>query len=170
MEHRKDELRQRVQKFLEVNKNLNPYGIRADVTNGIVTLTGVVDTLAEKEKLVAAVAGLPGVRTIRNNIAIGTDGALTDAEVLEEVMEELAAEPAVDLKRIGARVVGGRVFLCGRAESQAEEKAARQAAARARGVREVYSQVEIGRPDFPITLEQIFHSQVRNDHETSYTR
>ncbi|HAG06848.1 MAG TPA: transporter [Peptococcaceae bacterium] len=167
MQEQNDEVRRRVREFLEANQNLNPYGIRAEVADGIVVLTGIVDTLADKEKLATAVAGLPGVREIRNNISISTDGAVTDAEVLEEVMEELAAEPGIDLKRIGARVIGGRVFLCGRAESEAEEKAARKAAARARGVREVHSRVEIGPPDSPFTLEEIFHSQVRNDHETS---
>lgn len=166
VQQRNDELRRCVREFLASNKDLNPYGIRADVNDGIVTLTGIVDTLADKEKLTAAVAALPGVRGVRSSIAISTDGAVTDAEVLEEVVEELATEPGVDLKRIGARVVDGRVILCGRAASREDEEAARQAAAKARGVREVSSRVEIGRAGYPRTLEEIFHSQVRNDRET----
>lgn len=166
MEQKSDTLRRYVQEFLDTCENLNPYGIRADVSDGIVTLTGVVDTLADKEKVTAAVGALPGVREVKNDISISTDGALTDAEILKEVLQELATEPAVDLKHIGARVVGGRVFLRGRATSREEAQAAIRAAARARGVREVLNQVEINRPGFPHTLEEIFHSQVRNDRET----
>jgi hypothetical protein len=47
--------------------------------------------------------------------------------------------------------------------------AARRAAARARGVRNVVSRLaqegRAGEPAKPATLEEIFHSQVRNDRE-----
>jgi hyperosmotically inducible protein len=52
----------------------------------------------------------------------------------------------------------------GNTEDPAEIEAAKQAAAKARGVREVVSQVKLKGPD-DMSLEEIFHSQVRNDEE-----
>jgi len=52
----------------------------------------------------------------------------------------------------------------GNAKDPAEAEAAAKAAARARGVRNVVSKLEMTGED-ELTLEEIFHSQVQNDNE-----
>lgn len=159
-----DTIRRRVQAVLDSNIKSRAYGLKADVIDGEVQLTGIVDTLSEKESLNKIISGIDGVRGVENGVAISTDGAIDDEDVTFEVMEELNADPDVNLKHVGARTVKGTVFLKGRADSETEIKAAVNAAAKARGVRNVVSQLDV-ETGGELTLEEIFHSQVNNEKE-----
>lgn len=158
-------LARRVQEILDRDEDLRGYGLKADAAGGRVTLSGIADTLADKERAAGLAAAVPGVIAVENKITISTDGAIDDAGVAREAREELAAEPAVDLKRIGMEARGGTVFLVGEASNPEEIEAARRAAARARGVHSVVSNVALAGKTEEMTLEEIFHSQVRNDGE-----
>lgn len=158
------ELRQRVRSLLAKDKDLRGYGINADVVEGEVQLQGIVDSLKEKERAGEIVRQFPGVKGVANAISISTDGAIRDKDVMMEVMEELARDPEVDLRNIGvANANRGTVVLKGQTDNQEEIAAAHKAASKARGVTRVVSQVKS--PVEKLTLEEIFHSQVRNDQE-----
>ncbi|RPF42460.1 hyperosmotically inducible protein [Thermodesulfitimonas autotrophica] len=157
------ELKAAVEALLARDKNLRGYGIRVNVDRNTVYLTGVVDTLSEKEYLAALVSALPGVDRVVPDIAISTDGAINDGAVLAEVAEELQVA-GVDPKHIGARVKDGVVTLIGRTDDPAELAAAREAAAKARGVKGVTAAVRLQRGNRE-TLAAIFHRQVKNDRE-----
>lgn len=159
-----DILRQKVQEILDTNAKIKAYGLKADVVNGEIIINGIVDTLSEKENLRKLISGVEGVRSIENGIAISTDGAINDHEVTSEVLEELKADPNVDLKHVGAYSVNGTVFLKGRVDDESEIKAAEHAAAKARGVRDVVSQLKMETAK-DLSLKEIFHSQVNNDEE-----
>lgn len=158
-------LQQRIGALLGQDKDLQGYGINADVAAGEVQLQGIVDTLQEKERAERLVRQVPGVKNVANALSISTDGALCDREVTLEAQEELAADPRVDLRHIGAQSVDGNgtVVFKGRTDDSGELEAARQAAAKARGVTGVVSQVKRGTGE--PGLEEIFHSQVNNDRE-----
>lgn len=165
MEGSKDKMvRQRVQQVLDTNLESRVYGLKADVINGETIITGIVDSLSEKESIAKIVAGIDGVRSVANGLTISTDGSINDEDVTFEVMEELNADPGVNLRHIGARSVKGTVFLKGRVESKDEIDTAVKAAAKARGVRNVVSQLDMEAAK-ELTLEEIFHSQVNNDRE-----
>lgn len=167
MEGSKDKMvRQRVQQVLDTNLESRVYGLKADVINGETIITGIVDSLSEKESIAKIVAGIDGVRSVENGLTISTDGSINDEDVTFEVMEELNADPGVNLRHIGARSVKGTVFLKGRVESKDEIDTAVKAAAKARGVRNVVSQLDMEAAK-ELTLEEIFHSQVNNDREES---
>lgn len=159
-----NDLQDRVQALLDTDKDLRGYGLKAEVNGQRVQLSGIVDSLAEKERAAELVAGVPGVTAVENGLAISTDGAITDAEVAEEVREELEADPQVDLRHIGAESHGGNVILTGSVTDPQEKEAARRAAAKARGVRRVLDQVKV-KDAGEMTLKEAFHSQVRNDGE-----
>ncbi|MDN5347975.1 MAG: hyperosmotically inducible periplasmic protein [Clostridia bacterium] len=154
----------RVQAVLDSDKDLKGYGLKAEVNQGKVTLSGIVDTLKEKERAEKLVAGLPGVTGVENGLTISTDGSIDDADVTQEVMEELNADPGINLRHIGAESREGTVILRGNTENPEEIEAAIRAASKARGVRHVVSQVKLKGPA-ETSLEEIFHSQVRNDEE-----
>ncbi|NLW07252.1 MAG: BON domain-containing protein [Clostridia bacterium] len=161
------ELRQRVRSLLEQDKDLRGYGINADVVEGEVQLEGIVDTLQERTRAEQLVRQLPGVHGVANALSISTDGAIRAQDVTMEVNEELAIDPWVNLRNIGAESVDGHgtVVLRGRTNNPAELEAAQQAAAKARGVTRVVSQVKkAGQGE--MSLEDIFHSQVNNDGES----
>ncbi|MEW6447798.1 MAG: BON domain-containing protein [Bacillota bacterium] len=159
----KNGLQASVEKLLKTDKNLRGYGIKARTQERTVYVTGVVDTLREKEYLNELLRSIPGVKEVVNDVSISTDGAIDDGAVFTEVSEELAAEPGVDPQHIGARVKNGIVTLVGTTQNPEEIESARLAAEKARGVKAVKSKVNLRAGKR--SLEGIFHSQVRNDRE-----
>ncbi|TEB04828.1 periplasmic protein [Pelotomaculum schinkii] len=158
------ELQSRFQDVLDSDKDLKGYGLNVRGGGGEVEISGIVDTLSESKRAEELAASFPGVQKVVNDLTISTDGNITDADVTKEVREELNADPRVDLSHIGAEAHGGAVILMGSTENPDEIEAAKQTAAKARGVRKVVSQVKL-KDDFDMSLEGIFHSQVRNDEE-----
>lgn len=138
------ELEQAVRAAIEADPGMKGYDVQVKARGGEVVLTGVVDVLAEKERLRSIAAAVPGVERVEEDIAVSTDGALDDRDVEMEVSEELAAHPALDLKDVGVEVKGGVAHLVGRVADSAEESLAMQTAAKARGVKEVRSHLGRG--------------------------
>ncbi|MCL4441951.1 MAG: BON domain-containing protein [Firmicutes bacterium] len=130
-------------------------------------VTGIVDTLSEKEQVDQIIYGIDGMKGIDNGVSISTDGSIIDEDVVEEVTEELNADAGVNLRHVGAKSVRGNVFLVGTVNGPEEEKAAIRAASRARGVKSVVSRLKINQDQYDTDdLVEIFHHQVNNDMET----
>ncbi|MQL52525.1 BON domain-containing protein [Desulfofundulus thermobenzoicus] len=165
-EERDKKLTEKVQAALDSDVRTRAYGLTADVVDGRARITGVVDTLAEKEQVREIVSAIDGIRAVENGVAVSTDGAVTDDDVSFEVGEELAAA-GINRRHVGVKSVKGVVFLQGRVDDVREIEKAKAAAARARGVKEVVSQLKLRAPggydDEDLTA--IFHHQVNNDRE-----
>lgn len=160
------ELRKQIRNILKNDRNLGSYGINADVVSGEVQLQGIVDTLKEKEWAEDLVRQVHGVKGVANAVAISTDGSITDQDIIQEVEEELLGDPDGNPYNIGVENVNrGKVVLAGRSNDPAEVDAAVNAASKARGVTDVISQVKQDSGEEELTLEEIFHSQVKNDVE-----
>ncbi|MFZ5646444.1 MAG: BON domain-containing protein [Bacillota bacterium] len=143
------------------------YGLKVRVNDGVAQVTGIVDTLSEKEQVDQILSGINGLKGLDNGVSISTDGSIIDEDVVEEVTEELNADPGVNLRHVGAKSVKGNVFLVGSVNGPDEEKAAIRAASRARGVKSVVSQLKINEDEYNTDdLVEIFHHQVNNDLET----
>ncbi|NPV70059.1 MAG: BON domain-containing protein [Firmicutes bacterium] len=166
--HKSDqETTQKVQEALRRDKNLRGYALEADVENGEAIVRGVVDTLSEKRHAGTVARGKPGVKSVDNVISLSTDGQTDDRDVEFEVAEELEADPSVNLRHIGAESSRGAVTLVGNTRDPDEVEAAKKAAAKARGVTSVTSQVKVHKELQP---DELFHSQVRNDEEDNPPR
>lgn len=162
-----NELQNQVQQMLDNDKDLRGYALKAHVIDGEVQVSGVVDALAEQNRLRETLTKMPGVKRVELGLAVSTDGAIDDSDVTAEVMEELEANPRVDLRHVGAKSVDGTVFLMGRADGPEEEREAIDSASKARGVTRVISQLK-NRPGDGYdeeSLADIFHHQVNNDEE-----
>jgi len=126
--------------------------IEVFVRNRRVILTGAVDTLAEKIAAEEIARQIPGVRAVENDITIVTHGHISDFEVERNVRHQLDQKP--ELQAIGVHSSDGCVILKGKLPNLAMEQEAIRAAAMARGVREVVSDIEIapGEPIDDVTL------------------
>jgi len=123
----------------------NPYTEATDTTvrvhDGQVTLTGTADTRFEKREAARVAAGVLGVTAVRNAIELipidptwqdtwETDTSIpivttrSDADILDEVQDQLFWSPFVDSDAIDVSVAGGIVTLDGTVDSWWEYNAA----------------------------------------------
>lgn len=158
------ELQRKIKSMLDNHKEFKGYALKVDVNDGKVQLSGIVDTLSDKKRAIEEISRLDNVKAVESSLAISTDGSITDAGVNMEVSEELEADPRVNSKNVSVESIKGRVFLRGQVDSKEEKKAAIEAASKARGVREVVSELNLRSVGYNVSdLEAIFHNQVNND-------
>lgn len=140
MKQTPEELAASVQERL-AQAGLAPYGLKVRCVGKDVTLQGIVDVLAEKTLAGEVAARIPGVGRVENAITVCTDGKIDDEDVAAEVAEELAADPLAP--GVGAEVTSGRVRLVGQVSTVAAAAKAIATASKARGVREVTSELSL---------------------------
>lgn len=90
--------------------------IDVDVIEGIVTLTGIVETQEEAARAVQTAAAVPGVRSVKNDLQIGsrTAGQVIDDTILgNRIKAKLISEPGVRSLNIDVDVYRGVVSLSG---------------------------------------------------------
>jgi osmotically-inducible protein OsmY len=119
-----------------------PEGIEATARDGNLTLTGSVTYGVQRSPAEAAVAGLTGVRNIRDDIEIGYDADPIDVDVLvQDALDRYALTP--DGSAITVDTSGNRVALSGHVRTWAEHDAAVDAAWMAPGVYDVHDLLTI---------------------------
>ena len=154
-----------LQRALDQDKSLFTYGLKAEQANNSLQITGIVDTLKDKDHIKSLLADM-GINRFIDLVTISTDGQVLDDHVLLEVREELESTPELAGTGISVECAGGTVFLAGEIENRRQEDAAVAAARRARGVTRVISQLNFVAGD--MDLESIFHSQVNNEQPNSH--
>lgn len=100
--------------------------IDVDTIAGNVILTGVVDTRAEIERALEIARGVPGVKSVKSNLAVGgkTIGQNVDDRVLlSKIKSKLVAEPGIRSLNIDVDVVRGVVTLSGIVKTQGQRDA-----------------------------------------------
>lgn len=116
---------------LLLNGNLNAFTIDTDVKNGVVTLTGEVESDVDKALAAELVAGLDGVNSVENQLMVKNAGkantdpkaisALKDAKIATVVKTSLLFEPETSGTRIDVDVSNSVVTLSGTVDSDAEK-------------------------------------------------
>ncbi len=112
--------------------------IAVDVDTGVVTLTGTVDSWAEKRLATRVTKGIKGVKEIRNNMVVDFQEARSDDEIREEIVRRLELDPRIYSSLVEVKVTDGKVALSGMLGT-AVDKSAAHAAAWVNGVEEVNS-------------------------------
>ncbi len=113
-----------------------PEGVEAMATDGDIRLTGTVRYGSERVAAEQAVAGLTGVRNIRDEIEVSPDATAGDVVVLvQDALDRYALIP--DDSDVLVDTSGNMVTLTGHVRTWAERDAAVGAAWMARGVYDV---------------------------------
>lgn len=130
------EIAHAVRRSLEWDTLVPDERIQSTVSNGWVTLDGVLDGLREREDAERSARRLTGVRGVTNNIVIRGPRVETEQVrlMIEDVLERRAGREA---ERIHVAVRNGCVILSGRVRSWAEKRAILGAISHAPGVTEV---------------------------------
>jgi osmotically-inducible protein OsmY len=115
--------------------------IGVSVKNGIVTLSGLVDSYSKKIAAETAVRKVSGVKAIAEDIQIGVSPSFrkTDTEIAESVLNALKWHSAVPDEKIKIKVEDGIVTLDGELEWEYQRTSAKNAVVNLMGVKNVIS-------------------------------
>jgi osmotically-inducible protein OsmY len=136
-------IKREVEVELEYEPSVNAAGIGVAVKEGIVTLLGVVSSLAEKDAAGRAAARVAGVAAVVNELEVGLPPAdqRTDEEIARAVAETLASNASVPPGPVKAQVSQGWVTLEGTVIWHYQREAAEQAVRQLRGVKGVINKI-----------------------------
>lgn len=144
--------------------------LRVKVLDGIARLTGVVNTLREKDLAARIAEKLPGVRGVENDIVIDGNREPTNSKLYRAVADALADFPPDDPAAIGVRsVCDGVAYLVGNAASALEAKRAAEIASGVPGIKMVVNEISIapgvpmGEIDIKNTVEDALTSNEKLD-------
>ena len=113
------------------------------VENGVVTLTGTVDSAAARRAAEDDARNTTGVWRVRNFLKVRPDAEVDDERLTAEVRAALLRDPWVDRYDVTVSADDGRVVLRGSVDSPFERDHAERLAERVTGVREVANRLTV---------------------------
>jgi osmotically-inducible protein OsmY len=139
------QLQRDVQDELRWEPSVNAAAIGVSVTDGIVTLTGPVETFAEKRGAVRSTQRVAGVRGIADNLEVRLPHLQerTDADIARAAIHILEWNVFVPHGRVTVTVHNGWITLEGVVEWQYQRAAAEHAVHSLRGVRGVTNVITV---------------------------
>jgi osmotically-inducible protein OsmY len=138
-----------------LNSRLNPFAIEVEVNQGIVTLSGTVETNVDRDLAVELARGVSGVNDVMNLLQLDDtlvphakherDFAdyVNDANVTAQVKLRLLWNATTEGLQINVTTRDGIVTLSGTVDSEARRNLAIQIARDTQGVREVVAELEV---------------------------
>jgi len=139
-----DRITKEIKESLDKEMSESAMDINVQSKNGFVTLSGIVDSLAEKRAAEEITTTIKGVRGIENNITISTDGTITDKEIEMEVINKLRnSRYKNSLIGVSANVSDGVAVLKGSVKTLRDKNLAVNEAEKAFGVKDVVSNIRI---------------------------
>jgi osmotically-inducible protein OsmY len=128
------------------NADLREKHIATDVKNRMVTLSGAVETAAQKiqaEHITWQVAGVLGVTDNLTAANAETNPESVDERLAHRVEFELYSTKAISLKAVQIRADSGTITLTGNVSSRAEKQLAEKTAGSVEGVRKVVNSLAV---------------------------
>lgn len=132
-----------VRDTLRWDTRIQPNNVQVEVLDGIVTLTGNVRLLAERNIAAADTWRVKGVRQVINDIAVSPMADRTDADIAADVENALKIDNRVDVGDVVVQVAGGVVNLSGVVGSADERQAAEEDAWYTPGVVAVENRIAV---------------------------
>lgn len=141
------EIAQAIRQALEWNVFVPHERIQTTVATGLVTLTGTVDTWAQRDEAYQVVSKLAGVKSVLNNISVVPPERPAPEKIRETIEDALARRTEREAKGITVTVKNGEATLTGKVHSWAERRAVIESASHAPGVTSVKDLLMVA-PDF----------------------
>lgn len=141
------ELLRRVRVELDWNPRVQGKDIAATVKNGVVTLTGFVDSYAKKVAAVDAIHHVTGVLDVADDVQVKFPGqGKTDQEIAQAVRAALVWDVFVPDERIQSTVSNGWVTLAGEVDRLQQREDATRSVEHLSGVRGITNQIVVKGP------------------------
>ena len=128
---------------LKWQPNIDETQIGVVVEDGVVTLTGFVDSYSKKITAEKAVKKVAGVRAIAENIEVkyGDDYKKTDKEIAKATADALEWNASIPHEKIKIEVKNGTVYLSGDLEWSFQKNAAKNIVQNLMGVKSVVNNI-----------------------------
>jgi osmotically-inducible protein OsmY len=138
------------------NPQLNAFEIGVAVKNGVVTLSGQVDTYLKKLEAEKEARKVVGVKAIAEDIHVGVSPGIkkTDTEIAEAALNALKWHTSIPEDSIRLKVEGGIVTLEGEVEWGFQRDSASHAVNNLAGVRGVINTITLKQKATPNDLKQ----------------
>src|SRR5690242_13575681 len=127
---------------LKWDARLQPNEIGIIVKDGVVTLTGWVDSFVKKWAAERAAMRVAGVRAVANDVKVRLPAERTDADIAAAAVHALQWDSLVPDQSIKVKVSQGLVTLEGDVEWEFEKRAAERAVRNLAGVRGVVNLIK----------------------------
>jgi osmotically-inducible protein OsmY len=165
-----EELRSDVIAQLEWDSEVpsNKIGVAAE--GGVVTLTGYVDTYAEKIAAEKATKSAYGVRAVANDIQVKPAYERTDPDIAKSAVSALVARVNVPDKDITTTVMNGFITLEGEVNWMFQKEAAESAVRYLPGVKGVSNQIRIKTQVSPTQVQAKIEEALRRSAEVDARR
>jgi osmotically-inducible protein OsmY len=98
------------------------YEVNSTINEGIVTLTGTVQSWQEKDLCTRVAESVRGVRNVRNNLQINYNAFRNDYDIKEDVLSRLKWDVYLDQQSLTVKVNNGNVDLYGTVASATEKR------------------------------------------------
>jgi len=167
-----EQIQQDVLDELKWDSRVQVNEIGVAVTDGIVTLTGWVDSYMKKLAAEAAAHRVHGVKAVANDIEVRLPGSAerTDADLAKAVLDALKWDAAVPTDKIDVTVSHGWVTLKGEVEFGFEKRDAERAVQRLSGVKGVTNLITVRPHPLPTDLKQNIEKALIRNAETDAQR
>lgn len=131
-----------VMEALREDPRVDAWGITVSTDNGIVTLTGTVLNLAEKNYADLETKKINGVRGVIDKIVV-KPAYRTDADIRQDISKRLHNSSFIKSQNIEVTVFNGEATLKGTVRSWIEGQHATMIASEVRGIKAVHNNLEI---------------------------
>jgi len=140
-----EDLQRDVQDAIKWEPLLNAAEIGVTAKDGVITLTGIVDSYAKKSEAEDAAKNVSGVKAVIEKIEIrfGNVGEKTDSEIASEIINALKWNWEVPNDKIKVKVENGWVTLEGDLEWNYQKEAAKKSVSNLVGVKGVTNYISI---------------------------
>lgn len=150
-EHSDAWLAVKIRTDLLFHANVSATATKVDVSNGVVLLTGTVDSQAQKDLTEAYVKDIDGVTSVTNDLVVkdtqnntATVGdTIDDASITSQVKYELLDHKSTSAVKTKVTTKDGVVMISGEAANDAEKDLVTKLATGVRGVRSVDNEMTI---------------------------
>jgi osmotically-inducible protein OsmY len=140
-----EELQKDVQNAIKWEPLLHAAEIGVTAKDGVITLTGVVDSYSKKTEAENAAKNVIGVKAVAEEIEVNYGGSFkkTDTEIANEVLNAWKWNWEVPADKIKVKVEGGFVTMEGEVEWNYQKEAAKKAVANLTGVKWITNHITI---------------------------
>jgi len=161
--HKDEEIQKDVLAELKWDAQVQPNEIGVSVKDGVVTLTGWVDSYLKKWAAEDAAHRVAGVKAVANDLEVKLFSERTDADIAETAIRALQWDAAVPADKIHVTVSKGWITLKGEVEWQFQKQDAERVVRRLTGVTGVSNLITV-KPSTTATelKKRIENALVRN--------